>query len=488
MMDEGNVQCPKGKWLALNDCHYMLDLSRSRRVKRFGASSHIVHRAYIHEEENEAIGMINAWFAVNRKEPVKLPRGELSNTLTLPEMLRFFVFQTKSQKFVLRKKDYSRRIIPRIMAPQPRYLELTATRLICQTVYGPKNWEDLRTHAGSVYPTCLEAARARRLMNGEIEWQMLIVEVAATGTPYAMRRLFVSILVNCVPANPRSLWEDNVEVFLDKKPSWSQDQKVAHALRHVQLLLARHCIELHNFELRDLFEEDDVPFNLNAEEETDNPSFDPINVTEHSKKADEMYTMLNERQKIVVDRAMTLMKKEGVPRMMFVDGPGGTGKTFCYTAIYHRLVSQNRSVICVAHTGIAATLLPFGCTAHRKFSIPIEVSDEMTCNISLDSPNRKSMQSKTRRRLFGRSMYHRLQNLSCAKQKRRKPVLCSLWITKRHFDVADLNDGLTAANAEVFATQTPQGLPPHILRLKIGVVLFRNLDVDQGLCNCTRMM
>uniref|UniRef100_A0A8R1EBT5 ATP-dependent DNA helicase n=1 Tax=Caenorhabditis japonica TaxID=281687 RepID=A0A8R1EBT5_CAEJA len=136
-------------------------------------------------------------------------------------------------------------------------------------------------------------------------------------------------------------------------------------------------MELHNFELRDLFEEDDVPFNLNVEEEIDNPSFDPINVTEHSKKADEMYTMLYERQKVVVDRAM---------EMIFVDGPGGTGKTFCYNAIYHRLVSQNRSVICVAHAGIAATLLPFGCTVHRKCSIPIEVSDEMTCNISLDLP------------------------------------------------------------------------------------------------------
>jgi hypothetical protein len=43
---------------------------------------------------------------------------------------------------------------------------------------------------------------------------------------------------------------------------------------------------------------------------------------------------------------------------------------------------------------------------------------------------------------------------------------------------------------EFLNTLTPNGLPPHVLKLKIGchVILLRNIDPANGLCNGTRLV
>ena len=43
-------------------------------------------------------------------------------------------------------------------------------------------------------------------------------------------------------------------------------------------------------------------------------------------------------------------------------------------------------VLPVASSGIAATLLPSGRTAHSRFLIPIQITDSSICSISKNSP------------------------------------------------------------------------------------------------------
>ena len=74
---------------------------------------------------------------------------------------------------------------------------------------------------------------------------------------------------------------------------------------------------------------------------------------------------------------------EGLGGVFFLSGPGGTGKTYVYKTICHRLRSAGAIVLCVASSGIAALLLPGGRTAHSTFRIPIDTLDaESLCNIS----------------------------------------------------------------------------------------------------------
>ena len=69
--------------------------------------------------------------------------------------------------------------------------------------------------------------------------------------------------------------------------------------------------------------------------------------------------------------------------VFFINGPGGTGKTYLYKTLCHKLRSEGKILLCVASSGIATLLLPGGHTAHSTFHIPIHtLTAESLCNIS----------------------------------------------------------------------------------------------------------
>ncbi len=72
-------------------------------------------------------------------------------------------------------------------------------------------------------------------------------------------------------------------------------------------------------------------------------------------------------------------------KVFFLNGPAGTGKTFCYSVLCYHLRGERRIVLCVASSGIAATLLKGGRTAHSTFKIPIKILANSTCSIKKNS-------------------------------------------------------------------------------------------------------
>ena len=68
-------------------------------------------------------------------------------------------------------------------------------------------------------------------------------------------------------------------------------------------------------------------------------------------------------------------------QVFFVDGPGGTGKTFLYQALIATLRNRGKIVLATALSGIAATLLLGGRTAHSRFNLPFDVQSNSICNI-----------------------------------------------------------------------------------------------------------
>ncbi|KIH67691.1 hypothetical protein ANCDUO_01981 [Ancylostoma duodenale] len=95
---------------------------------------------------------------------------------------------------------------------------------------------------------------------------------------------------------------------------------------------------------------------------------------EHRRKGAEMYNCLNVNPRDAADSILASFDS-GRQKMHFVDGPGGGGKTYLYNTIYHILKGQQKSVICVAWTGIAASLLPEERTASYTFKLNMSSSN-----------------------------------------------------------------------------------------------------------------
>lgn len=73
--------------------------------------------------------------------------------------------------------------------------------------------------------------------------------------------------------------------------------------------------------------------------------------------------------------------------IIFLDAPGGTGKTFLLNLILAKIRSEKGIALAVASSGIAATLLDGGRTAHSALKLPLSYShnDMPTCNIGKKS-------------------------------------------------------------------------------------------------------
>jgi len=89
---------------------------------------------------------------------------------------------------------------------------------------------------------------------------------------------------------------------------------------------------------------------------------------------------INPEQKKAYDAIMESVDN-GHGKQIFVEGRGGTGKTYQWKAVTTKLRSEGKIVLAVASCAIAALLILGGRTAHSRFKIPINITDESICEI-----------------------------------------------------------------------------------------------------------
>lgn len=168
------------------------------------------------------------------------------------------------------------------------------------------------------------------------------------------------------------------------------------------LLIEEKCIQINNKRLNQLGL-------LPPKKRVGNESFfsrsQIYNVEKLKIYVNQQKQLLNTDQKYVFETIMNNCYNN-VGGIYFLDAPGGTGemnnlyisrmlimlyiflgKTFLLNLILAEIRMQKEIVIPVASSGIAATLLEGGRTAHSMFKIPLQINqiEEPTCNIDKTS-------------------------------------------------------------------------------------------------------
>ncbi|KAL0882000.1 hypothetical protein ABMA27_001749 [Loxostege sticticalis] len=102
---------------------------------------------------------------------------------------------------------------------------------------------------------------------------------------------------------------------------------------------------------------------------------------------------LTYEQKVIYEKNIRSVEMQ-LGEIFFLDAPGGTGKTFLTSNLLAEVRRHGKIALAVASSGIAATLLPGGKTAHTTFKIPIDVdiSDQPVCSVSRNSDKAKVIQ------------------------------------------------------------------------------------------------
>jgi hypothetical protein len=101
---------------------------------------------------------------------------------------------------------------------------------------------------------------------------------------------------------------------------------------------------------------------------------------------------LNEEQQAAYNEIMSTVDSDH-GGLFFVNGPSSTEKTYLYRSLLATIHSQNKIVVATTTSGVAASIMPGGRTAHSRFKIPLTLDDGAFCTFTKQSGTAKLLRT-----------------------------------------------------------------------------------------------
>ncbi|XP_054266833.1 uncharacterized protein LOC128989005 [Macrosteles quadrilineatus] len=317
---------------------------------------------------------------------------EFSKTLLYVEVPRYYIWNASAKEWKRRKQGKPVENWPgvkaadalgRIYTVHVSNFECYCLRMLLNQVRGPSSFHDLKTVGGQEHATFRKACEARGLLESDDHWDATMDEAVLCRSPAKVRELFAVIVSTCGLSNPLQLW-DKYKVAL------SED--IAHRLQgtHIELIV-NEALKLIENKITNLSGMKMTDFGLPTPEQRGELSSDVVRELNYDAFAldifvHDMEPRLLPEQRHVYDVIIQHVNSSN-GGLFFLDAPGGTGKTFVLNLLLARLRKDRNIALAVASSGIAATLLNGGRTAHSTFKLPLNLASQETptCNISKNS-------------------------------------------------------------------------------------------------------
>ena len=293
----------------------------------------------------------------------------------------------KDGKYWQRRRRASVISIGRLTYVHPNSGDAFYLRLLLCHQKGSQSFRHIRTVDGVLYPTNRAACEALGLLGGDQEWNIALQEASFSATPARMRNLFCQILIFCEVSQPVTLLQSHADSMSEDIPAilseilHIQDLHVSpEDLHHGLMYELQAILTSYGKSVKDFGFDMPPPHLLqilNNRALMEERSYNRETLRGESER---LVSRLNADQRIIFEQ-VTHAVNNREQRLIFVYGHGGTGKTFVWRSIISTLRSEGRIVLAVASSGIAALLLPAGQTAHSRFKIPLDLSDESMCSV-----------------------------------------------------------------------------------------------------------
>jgi hypothetical protein len=267
--------------------------------------------------------------------------------------------------------------VGRIVSANPAEGDRYFLRVLLTHVTGSQSFQDLKTVDGVLCDNFRQAAERRGLIEADNTLDQCLTESAQWAMPVSLRRLFATILVFCEASDIRGLWDRHLK---DMSDDFRRRHTCPTAVEQEVLLDIRGMLQSMGKDIKS-FPLPDIDDNYDNTEGEAREVIEEmaIVVDEHDKS---LASSLNTEQLRAYDEILAAVDRDqgGV---FFVDGPGGTGKTFLYRALLAKVRGEKKIAVATATSGVAASIMPGGRTAHSRFKIPLNIDAEgSSCNFT----------------------------------------------------------------------------------------------------------
>ncbi|RCN27829.1 hypothetical protein ANCCAN_26434 [Ancylostoma caninum] len=333
---------------------------------------------------------LTAWFELNQ-------RDSQARAFYYYEIPEHFTFKKAGNNMSWERKGgttghYPKQCIGRMYAIHPKQGELFYLRMILLHRKGATGWEDLLvTEEFDNDPrpkqTFQDAARAMGLLDGNIQWMEYFTEAKDFASPFQLREMFVAVITHGENVDVRTIWRHFKQYFAeDYSMNYESDAAERRALIDIQRQLEDVGNTMRNYGI-------DVP---------EVTGYDPEqqwDANEGMERGNTMRASMNEAQESIVTYVLQKIEEKTLGTLtngcVFIDGPGGSGKTYTYRTLCHLFRGRGIKYKTSSWMGIAANLMPDGRTMHKVFGLPFEMDPNASSTAKLNNKTGRELLDTT---------------------------------------------------------------------------------------------